>query len=104
MSANRIFCILNVSLFLFVAESFLSPDLLVRKMDGVPRRLKVHHAKSGGRAPGSEDKITSAQDWKATPCEPSEARLTIIQITDTYTLANLGRSNIGIGIRILLLQ
>eukprot|EP00980_Cylindrotheca_fusiformis_P014769 scaffold4026_cov117-Cylindrotheca_fusiformis.AAC.4 len=46
-------------------------------------------AKSGGRAPGTEDKITSSDQWQATPCEPGEARLTIIQITDTYTLEHL---------------
>ena len=43
----------------------------------------------GGRAPGSEDKVTSSEEWEATPCKPGEARLTIIQITDTYTLEHL---------------
>jgi len=31
----------------------------------------------------------SSDEWEPMPCHPSEARLTIIQITDTYTLENL---------------
>lgn len=43
----------------------------------------------GGRAPGQDDQVLASDDWEPTPCEPGEARLTIIQITDTYTLENL---------------
>lgn len=51
--------------------------------------MPKREAKGGGRAPGSQDKITSSDQWQATPCAPGEARLTIVQITDTYTLDNL---------------
>mmetsp|Transcript_37282 Transcript_37282/g.63456 ORF Transcript_37282/g.63456 Transcript_37282/m.63456 type:complete len:739 (+) Transcript_37282:361-2577(+) len=51
---------------------------------------------SGGRAAGTADKVIPSsssdeegQHWEPTPCEPGEARLTIIQITDTYTLEHL---------------
>ena len=43
----------------------------------------------GGRAPGNADKVESSDEWQPLPCEPDEARLTIIQITDTYTLEHL---------------
>jgi hypothetical protein len=44
----------------------------------------------GGRAPGQVDKISDTLDgWYATPCDPQEARLTVIQITDVYTLEHL---------------
>lgn len=43
----------------------------------------------GGRAPGQGDQVLSSDEWQPTPCKPGEARLTIIQITDTYTLENL---------------
>jgi 2',3'-cyclic-nucleotide 2'-phosphodiesterase (5'-nucleotidase family) len=44
---------------------------------------------SGGRAPGSLDKVDTTEEWQPTPCEPGEARLTVIQITDTYSLEHL---------------
>ena len=44
---------------------------------------------TGGRRPGSEDKISSSDEWEPTPCQPDEARLTVIQITDVYTLEHL---------------
>lgn len=44
---------------------------------------------SGGRAPGQIDIVGEARDWTPTPCEPTEARLTVVQITDTYTLEHL---------------
>jgi 2',3'-cyclic-nucleotide 2'-phosphodiesterase (5'-nucleotidase family) len=44
----------------------------------------------GGRAPGQVDKVSSSEEtWVATPCAPDEARLTVIQITDVYSLENL---------------
>jgi 2',3'-cyclic-nucleotide 2'-phosphodiesterase (5'-nucleotidase family) len=46
-------------------------------------------AGGGGRASGQDDVVRSSDDWEPRPCNPSEARLTIIQITDTYTLENL---------------
>ena len=87
MTANGFLCVLTLSLLILMVGSFLSPDGRIRKIDR--RRLKVQYAKSGGRAAGSEDKITSSEEWKPTPCKPGEARLTIIQITDTYTLEHL---------------
>lgn len=35
------------------------------------------------------DKISSSEEWQPTPCAPEEARLTVVQITDTYTLEHL---------------
>jgi 2',3'-cyclic-nucleotide 2'-phosphodiesterase (5'-nucleotidase family) len=45
----------------------------------------------GGRAPGQVDQIgeEAPREWRPTPCDPSEARLTVVQITDTYTLEHL---------------
>jgi 2',3'-cyclic-nucleotide 2'-phosphodiesterase (5'-nucleotidase family) len=62
----------------------------------------------GGRAPGSVDNLVGqeqqqagasggsaggggggATSWIPTPCQPEEARLTVVQITDTYTLEHL---------------
>ena len=50
-------------------------------------------SRGGGRAPGLPDKLDRdpADDdkpWEATPSEPSEARLIVLQITDVYTLEN----------------
>ncbi len=55
------------------------------------RKSTSHRAKraGGGRAPGQDDSVVSSDAWEPTPCAPSEVRLTIIQITDTYTLENL---------------
>jgi 2',3'-cyclic-nucleotide 2'-phosphodiesterase (5'-nucleotidase family) len=59
---------------------------------------------SGGRAPGQGDKITTSSSddemmddttgtvvrmYKPKPAAPSECRLTVIQITDVYTLEHL---------------
>jgi 2',3'-cyclic-nucleotide 2'-phosphodiesterase (5'-nucleotidase family) len=46
-------------------------------------------ASSGGRASGCADNVVSSEDWQPAPCKPDEARLTIVQITDTYTLEHL---------------
>lgn len=48
----------------------------------------------GGRAARTADQLTgagagSSGEWTPTPCQPDEARLTVIQITDTYTLEHL---------------
>lgn len=44
---------------------------------------------SGGRKSGQDDRISSSDEWEPTPCRPEEARLTVIQITDVYTLEHL---------------
>ena len=44
---------------------------------------------SGGRKSGQEDRIALSDEWEPTPCKPDEARLTVIQITDVYTLEHL---------------
>jgi 2',3'-cyclic-nucleotide 2'-phosphodiesterase (5'-nucleotidase family) len=44
---------------------------------------------SGGRKSGQDDKISLSDAWEPTPCQPEEARLTVIQITDVYTLEHL---------------
>jgi 2',3'-cyclic-nucleotide 2'-phosphodiesterase (5'-nucleotidase family) len=46
---------------------------------------------SGGRAPSNPDKlsqVTFYEGFDPRPPHPSEARLTVVQITDVYTLAN----------------
>jgi 2',3'-cyclic-nucleotide 2'-phosphodiesterase (5'-nucleotidase family) len=74
------------------------------------KRKKRSSGGGGGRAPSRDDTLTSTADdveeeddsssidkneirtakgWKAKPCQPQEARLTILQITDVYTLEHL---------------
>jgi 2',3'-cyclic-nucleotide 2'-phosphodiesterase (5'-nucleotidase family) len=46
---------------------------------------------SGGRAPSNPDKLSQAtfyEGFDPKPPKPSEARLTVVQVTDVYTLAN----------------
>jgi hypothetical protein len=65
-----------------------------------PEKKKRSSKGGGGRAPSKEDELTSKLDddcvgddvevkWQVTPCQPSEARLIVIQITDVYTLEHL---------------
>lgn len=42
----------------------------------------------GGRAPLAPDKVDSGETWEASRCDPAEARLIVLQITDVYTLQN----------------
>lgn len=88
MVVKGLHLVLELFLLFSTGESFLNPNANIRKVEDMSSRSKIH-AKSGGRAPGSEDKITSSEEWQATPCKPGEARLTIVQITDTYTLEHL---------------
>jgi 2',3'-cyclic-nucleotide 2'-phosphodiesterase (5'-nucleotidase family) len=70
--------------------SFTSP-LFVSNNKMVHRNASLLKA-GGGRAPGQVDKVSSAtleETWQATPCAPDEARLTVIQITDAYTLEHM---------------
>ena len=60
-----------------------------------PRPSIVPTSGSGGRPPSTADNVSSRTlgkshelSWKPSPPKPSEARLTIIQVTDVYTLAN----------------
>ena len=58
--------------------------------------LKPFGGGSGGRKSGApdmpslknEDEEESDQRWEPSPPKPSEARLTVVQITDVYTLEN----------------
>ena len=50
----------------------------------------------GGRAPGQSDQVDERGKWtkwgpllQPTPCRPSESKLTVIQITDVYSLEHL---------------
>jgi 2',3'-cyclic-nucleotide 2'-phosphodiesterase (5'-nucleotidase family) len=43
----------------------------------------------GGRASGQVDRVGTPETWEASPNQPSEARLIILQITDVYTLEHL---------------
>ena len=83
----------------------------VEEADSLPEvKRRKRSSGGGGRAPSLEDTLTSKADdddddedddnidkneirtvngWKAKPCEPGEARLTILQITDVYTLEHL---------------
>lgn len=54
-----------------------------------PSSLHAAVRASGGRKSGQDDKISLSDDWEPTPCQPEEARLTVIQITDVYTLEHL---------------
>jgi 2',3'-cyclic-nucleotide 2'-phosphodiesterase (5'-nucleotidase family) len=86
MTSRPFLFVLNIFLYFTFTNGFLSPETsFLKRRDNMP----IQGAKAGGRAPGSEDKITSSEEWQPTPCAPGEARLTIIQITDTYTLDNL---------------
>jgi hypothetical protein len=67
-------------------------DQLRRGNTVLPRfRQPLFAAKraTGGRRPGQDDKISLSDEWEPTPCRPDEARLTVIQITDVYTLEHL---------------
>jgi 2',3'-cyclic-nucleotide 2'-phosphodiesterase (5'-nucleotidase family) len=85
------FALLLLSSCLVTSEGFATqqrtPFLHGRNL----RKSTSHRAKrtGGGRAPGQDDQVLSSDEWEPTPCGPEEARLTIIQITDTYTLENL---------------
>jgi 2',3'-cyclic-nucleotide 2'-phosphodiesterase (5'-nucleotidase family) len=39
--------------------------------------------------PKDKDNLENNEEWEPTPCDPEEARLTVVQITDVYTLENL---------------
>lgn len=54
-----------------------------------PSSLHAAARASGGRKSGQDDKISLSDEWEPTPCQPEEARLTVIQITDVYTLEHL---------------
>jgi 2',3'-cyclic-nucleotide 2'-phosphodiesterase (5'-nucleotidase family) len=43
---------------------------------------------SGGRAPTKPDQLETSELWEASPCEPAEARLIVLHVTDVYTLEN----------------
>jgi 2',3'-cyclic-nucleotide 2'-phosphodiesterase (5'-nucleotidase family) len=82
----------SLHVFLTVAfiDAFLTPKLpFLRCFEETRKCLAILEAKGGGRAPGTADKVTSSEEWNPTACEPGEARLTIIQVTDTYTLEHL---------------
>jgi 2',3'-cyclic-nucleotide 2'-phosphodiesterase (5'-nucleotidase family) len=57
---------------------------------GVGRDRPSNAAKGGGRAPGNPDVLSttssSSTKWQAVAPKPSEAKLTIVQVTDVYTL------------------
>jgi 2',3'-cyclic-nucleotide 2'-phosphodiesterase (5'-nucleotidase family) len=44
--------------------------------------------RGGGSAPTNPDQLETSELWEASPCEPAEARLIILQVTDVYTLEN----------------
>ena len=49
----------------------------------------IKKSRGGGRAPQTPDKVDIDELWEASPSEPSEARLIVLQITDVYTLEHL---------------
>ena len=49
----------------------------------------VKKSRGGGRAPDNPDKVDTNEIWEASPSQPSEARLIVLQITDVYTLEHL---------------
>jgi len=83
---------------LFIGAFLISPQILSSRKENADfltqlmaeAATKKRSAGGGGRAAGSADKLGgSGKDWKPTPCQPEEARLTVVQITDTYTLEHL---------------
>jgi hypothetical protein len=76
-------------------DSFSLGPVLERQQLRSPRRFSQYpplHAAaraSGGRKSGQDDRINLSDEWEPTPCQPGEARLTVIQITDVYTLEHL---------------
>jgi hypothetical protein len=42
-----------------------------------------------GRVSKDQDKLSTQDEWQPSACEPDEARLIVVQITDVYTLDNL---------------
>lgn len=83
--------VLSFSSYFSTTKGFTSQSKAAFVHGNLRKSNSQQHAKrsGGGRAPGQHDSILSSDDWEPTPCEPSEARLTIIQITDTYTLEHL---------------
>ncbi|KAG7349291.1 calcineurin-like phosphoesterase [Nitzschia inconspicua] len=75
------------------AFSLLAPQQTKLRSEKVilsrPTTLHAAARASGGRKSGQDDKISSSDAWEPTPCKPEEARLTVIQITDVYTLEHL---------------
>jgi len=70
--------------------AFINGFLATSRLPFVKNTTQLKARRSGGgRAPGNVDKVESSEEWQPTPCQPGEARLTVIQITDTYTLENL---------------
>jgi 2',3'-cyclic-nucleotide 2'-phosphodiesterase (5'-nucleotidase family) len=85
-----VFLILQALMCLAFVNGFLTQPRSTFLLTGERQETRLEARRStGGRAPGQIDQISSGEEWQPTPCEPGEARLTVIQITDTYTLENL---------------
>ena len=91
-----------VGLWLVAFGTGLSDGFLLSPLDDPKMVVRLGVTKrggGGGRAPGALDNVgeqTNAKSsstpddrWRPTPCRPEEARLTVVQITDTYTLEHL---------------
>ena len=56
---------------------------------GKPPRMRQSSSLDAGRISKNQDKVNHQEDWQSVPCDPQESRLTVIQITDVYTLEHL---------------
>lgn len=93
MMTKRSPILIAFSLCFGVINGFLNPThTFLNRLGEQPKNLIVRDAsRGGGRAPGQVDRVATSDEpkWQPTPCKPGEARLTIIQITDVYTLEHL---------------
>ena len=84
--------ILHIALLLIVLSSKSTFSLTSPPLFSTNKEMTRNESfkAGGGRAPGQVDRVAvSEETWHATPCAPDEARLTVIQITDVYSLENL---------------
>jgi 2',3'-cyclic-nucleotide 2'-phosphodiesterase (5'-nucleotidase family) len=96
--------VLGFGAIIVTTEGFLISPLDLIRQGGDPETLlrlalaagDGNKKRGGGRAPGTVDNVLGqqqqeegAENWRPTPCQPEEARLTVVQITDTYTLEHL---------------
>lgn len=83
---------LNLLMWNTLAHAFTIPNFSLAT-NGIPNALERKRLSGGGRAPDVPDSISvdeQAEDWGPEPTTDSECRLCILQITDIYTLENLG--------------
>lgn len=79
-------------LYIAMVDAFTIPNIALAT-NGIANVHEKKRLSGGGRAPDSPDSISvdeDAEDWGPEPTSDSECRLCILQVTDIYTLENLG--------------